>query len=1272
MKIISSGVRDLIRNICEEAKIKGKRADINFLVELHLVKEKVEVIYNGVKIDTLPVLAFKNLFARRNKFYAVAKDNMLGEIEVVRYANLHQHTCYSILDGMGKIPDIVQKTEWASAITDHGVMYGMVQFHKEMKSHGKKPIIGFEAYTESIDGQKEKNHLVLLARNNKGLKNLIKLTSLGFTNFYKKPQLSYDMLRHHNEGVIATSACLGGEIPRALINGNEDLAYKIANELIAIFGKENFFIEIQRHNIAVEKKLNEQLLEMAKKLGVKAIATADSHYVEKEDAYIHEIQLCMQTKKKMNDPTRWRFPGEGYHVHTSEEMEELFNDLPELLDNTLDLVESIDCELELGNVYMPSFPVPEGFKDEEEYFIQLCWEGFDKRFKGTKKDNKEYRERLEFEIGVINKMGFPGYFVIVWDFIRFAKERKILVGPGRGSACGSLVAYCLEITNLDPIKYGLLFERFLNVDRVSMPDIDIDFTDFRREEVINYVREKYGVNAVSRIITFGTLAPRAVIRAVTKVMDKPYSLGDVIAKSIPEEPKMTLKKALDQSQEFANMYENDQEIKEIVDISFRLEGIPRNISQHACGTIISPSAVTDYIPQVLIKNKDTGIIEATTQLIMTECEEMGLLKMDFLGLRTMGVFDRALNYINKKRVFNGEAPITFDDIPLTDVNVYDFISKGQTAGVFQLESPGMTSFMKELFQDAHKYIGVLSKEALYKKGEELFERLVAGISLYRPGPIDEIPNYINFMLNPDQISYEVPELKPILDNTYSVIVYQEQCMFIVRELAGFSKGMADTVRKAMSKKKEEMLEDLGKKFIYGQEDNEGNVVIEGCIRKGIAKEIAKGLWSKMTKFGKYAFNKSHAAGYAVIAVRTGWLAYYYPTEYMCANLNSFISKSDKIKAYMSVCKKKDIEVLAPDVNKSREFFMVEGEAIRFGLMGIKNMGKISLAIIEERDTRGEFGGFQDFAERMAKFHKVDKKVLEALVYSGAVDSFEGTRRAKLFVLDKILAMASQEKKNYNSGQMTIFDIGETFLPKADSFREELKAFKYVKIPEKEEFEKRFKLEKEKEYAGFYVSEHPLDEYNEFINQDGVHEISFLTPEEETFEEEANAQTIDGQEVRIVGILKDIKTYYTKRGNKPLNVFTIEDRTGEIECVAFSNVKAQNEEFIIEGKIVSLDGRIKQDEKGVQIIVKRIIDIDQVGLDNPPKAIVLTGSMNRIQARVQYKRVQNFLNKKEGTIPVVFIFNGKKFEMKEKANFDLNTIITLQGIVGQNNCNQVFK
>ncbi|HCL4480337.1 TPA: DNA polymerase III subunit alpha [Clostridium botulinum] len=470
MKIISNGVRDLIRNICEEAKIKGKEADINFLVELHLVKEKVEVIYNGAKIDTLPVIAFKNLFARRNKFYAVAKDNMLGEIEVVRYANLHQHTCYSILDGMGKIPDIVQKTEWSSAITDHGVMYGMVQFYKEMKSYGKKPIIGFEAYTESIDGQKEKNHLVLLARNNKGLKNLIKLTSLGFTNFYKKPQLSYDMLRHHSEGVIATSACLGGEIPRALINGNEDLAYKIANELIAIFGKENFFIEIQRHNIAVEEKLNEQLLEMAKKLGVKAIATADSHYVEKEDAYIHEIQLCMQTKKTMNDPTRWRFPGEGYHVHTSGEMEELFNDLPELLDNTLDLVESIDCELELGNVYMPSFPVPEGFKDEEEYFIQLCWEGFDKRFKGTKKDNKEYRERLEFEIGVINKMGFPGYFVIVWDFIRFAKERKILVGPGRGSACGSLVAYCLEITNLDPIKYGLLFERFLNVDRVSMPD----------------------------------------------------------------------------------------------------------------------------------------------------------------------------------------------------------------------------------------------------------------------------------------------------------------------------------------------------------------------------------------------------------------------------------------------------------------------------------------------------------------------------------------------------------------------------------------------------------------------------------------------------------------------------------------------------------------------------------------------------------------------------------------------------------------------------------
>lgn len=1110
--------------------------EVNQIVDIELVERgQVKISHKGEVLETLPMVVFNDLFARRNKFKGKIVEN--NRIMPIRYYDLHRHSGYSLLDGLNKIEALVENMEYAGAITDHGVMFGVIDFYKEAKKAGKLPVLGFEAYTETINGDKTRNHLLLLAKNETGFNNLVKLTSMGFANFLKKPHLSYEMLKNHSEGIIVSTACLGGEVPRLLLEGKQDEAKKVCETLISIFGKENFYIEVQRHQIEGEDKINVMLIDLAKRLDVKVIASTDSHYTANDDSYIHEILLCMQTGRTMDDPKRWKFPGTGYHLHSSEEMEEIWSDMPEVLDNTLDLVESINFELELGKVYMPTFAVPPKFKDETEFFEFKCWEGFDKRFKGTNKFNsEEYRDRLQFEIDVIKKMGFPGYFLIVWDFVDFAKRNGILVGPGRGSACGSLVAYALAITEVDPIRYGLLFERFLNPDRISMPDIDMDFDDRRREEVINYVKMKYGENAVSKIITFGTLSARSVVRDVTRTLNKPYILGDAIAKAIPSEPKMTLKKALEQSQEFANMYNNDPEVKEIVDISMKLEGLPKNVSTHACGVLIAPSAVDSYIPQVLIKNKnkDTGIVtyDLVTQYVGPLCEEAGILKMDFLGLRTMGVVGRTLEDVNKKKKIKGLAPVEFLKIPTNDMKVYDFIAKGNTEGVFQLESPGMTSFMKELFQDTHAFLNVLTKDAMYKKGEELFERLIAGISLYRPGPIDEIPNYIANMLNPSKVTYEVSTLEPILKNTYGVIVYQEQVMFIVRELAGFSKGQADYIRKAMGKKKMAILTEYEEYFINGSSEQDKKhpehiLGIKGCIANGIPEGIAKGIWDKMKKFGEYAFNKSHAGGYAEISIRTAWLAFYYPTEYMCATLNSFITKSDKIKTYISVCKKKNIEVLPPHVNVSRQAFTVDEEAIRFGLMGIKNMGKTSTLIIAERDERGEFLSFQDFAERMSKFQKVDKGVLEALVYSGAVDNFPGTRKAKILTIPRILGVAKVEKKVYNSPQISLFEWATE--EKKQDIVDKLNDDKRVDIPDIPEFDKRYKLEKENEYAGFYVTEHPLDDYSPLLTKEGVYEVGLITPSDdsETDEENENSYSLDGEKIKIAGIVKDVKTYYTK-------------------------------------------------------------------------------------------------------------------------------------------------
>ena len=1243
-----------------KVEIQNKNAltlNEGMFLDVRIEEGKLLFSSNGILVDTIEAGETAHVFKRRKSLKAVVHEiyNETLTVEVIRWADLHRHSGFSLLQSSSKIKDIVEKTEYVGALTDSGGMFGVVDYFKQMQKVGKKPILGIELSTESIEGEKKGYPLVLLAMNKTGFKNLVKLTSKSYEHYHANPQVSYDMLKEHAEGVLALSAGLKGEVQDTLAQKGLQHAKEVAQSLSSIYGAEHFYLEIQRHEVEGEEQLNNQLIHLGEELGLKVVATTGSYFTNVEDSEEHDVLLCLKEGTTMDDQNRNMLEGEGYHIHNADEMEELFADMPEALDMTLEIAEKCDVDLELGQVFMPHFDVPTPFTNESEYFAHLCWKGFDKRFEGTEKHtSEEYRERLQFEIDTINRMGFPGYFLIVWDFVDFAKRNNILVGPGRGSACGSLVAYALSITEVDPIDYGLLFERFLNPDRISMPDVDLDFDDVRREEVIDYVKEKYGANAVSRIITFGTLAARAVVRDVTRVTGKPYSLGDRIAKSIPAVPKMTLKKAMVESVEFKKMYDTESDIREVIDMAMKLEGLPRNMSQHACGVIIAPSAVSDYIPQVLMENDDTGMFEPTTQISMSECEEMGLLKMDFLGLRTMGVVGRALTDINPKRLKEGKEEVDFLGIPTDDVKVYDFISKGNTEGVFQLESGGMTSFMKELFQDVHAYLSIKSVNEQKKIGRQLFERTIAGISLYRPGPIDEIPNYVKNMLNTEYITYETPQLESILNTTYGIIVYQEQVMFIVRELAGFSKGQADTIRKAMGKKKTEILDEYEDYFINGND----LMKIKGCIANGIPEEVAKSIWQKMKKFGEYAFNKSHAGGYAEIAVRTAWLSYYYPAEYMTATLNSVITKSDKIKFYLSVCKKKGIEILPPDVNKSGQSFLVDGEAIRFGLMGIKNMGKVAKDVIKERDARGEFKNFQDFAERMAKNFKVDKRMLEALVYSGAVDSFEGTRQAKLSVLPQILESASIEKKNAQSGQLDLF-----------SFSDEFEDFKKVHIPlDMEEFNKKLKLEKEKEFAGFYVTEHPLDEYVEYFEREGVYEVGFLTPSDddelELVEgEEAPTKSsfsYDGETVKIAGIIKDLKIFYTKKDQKPLYVFQIEDKTGDMKAVIFNDQIELNQDKLVEGKVVIVQGKIKQDDFGVQIIVNSMFDIEALANSEKPKAIWV-----KIAEKDQFNEVVKVAEQHPGDLPIFVYYNGKPYKAKETIELNFVTFSKLQELFGEN-------
>lgn len=1210
---------------------------------------------NNEFVQTVKETECLDLFKTRNHFKAIVKGDSL---EVVRYAPLHGHSGYSLLDGASHIHEMVEKAEHQMAITDHGNMFGALDFYKKMKKAGKQPIIGEEFYSENRHGEKLRHHLLLLAETNEGYKNLSKLSSLAYENVYYKPQLTYDWLKQYSKGIVATTGCMSGEVAQAILRDDVKEAEAVIESMVSIFGKNNYFVEIQRHGIDEESVLNSTLLTLAKKYDLKVIATVDSHYTQEEDRNVQEILMCIGTKKQMNDPDRMKFDGGGYHIHSSQEMEELYADMPEVLDNTLDLADRLNMEIELGVYHMPKFDVPAPFKNEETYFVHLCKLGFEERFKGTDKHtDKEYVERLRFEMSVINDMGFPGYFLIMWDVIRFAHSQDILVGPGRGSACGSLVAYVLRITDVDPIEYGLLFERFLNPDRKTMPDIDTDFPDDRREEVIEYTRSKYGSDAVARIVTFTRLTAKAGVRDVTRVLGYPRSLSDKVSKTIPSTPGMTFEKAFEESVEFKGLYDSDEQVKEIVDVAIKLENMPRNTGVHACGLIIAPSAATDFLPQFVQEDKDTKQMIVTTQYNKEEVEEAGLLKMDFLGLRTMGVLSHAIDMVTERRLKNGEDKMDVDGIPLRDLGVYNHISQGKTAGVFQLESPGMTSFMKQLFQD------VKELPQTEDTGRELFERLVAGISLYRPGPIDEIPNYINNMLNSDDISYGIDKMEDVLKTTYGIIVYQEQCMRIVRDLAGFSRGQSDTIRKGMAKKQEDLLNEYGPYFIYGSKENN----IEGCIARGIDEEQAKEIWKKMIKFSKYAFNKSHAVGYSYLSAKTGYLATYYPTEYMTATLNSFINKADKIQKYMAVSKKQNIKILPPDINRSEELFSVDGDSIRFGLKGILSVGKASGRIIEERNARGLFVDFNDFTVRMLTHSTITRTVLESLIFSGALDFFEGTRKEKLMIVDELLNYSKFVRDSNKEDYPTIFALPEF---SNDSLSK-------VRVGTYGEMEKELKLEQERKYAGFYITEHPLDSYKETLKKSKCSEIMGIVDFVEDEMEKKNVETYEPRtRYAIAGVISNLETYYSKKTNEPIKAFDLEDSTGMVSSVAFSTVCQENKELFRNGQIVYAEGYVKADDRGIQFTINQIVDIHEIRRFGDPHCYVLTGARDTAKAREQFKEVRDFCKKlpanRKKVIEIGFIQDGKYFDMKLKVPTGMKTQLELKRIVGDTNVQVKFE
>ena len=1071
------------------------------------------------------------------------------------FAHLHVHTEFSLLDGSNKIKEYVSRVKElgmnSAAITDHGVMYGVIDFYREAKKQGINPILGCEVYVapnsrfdrEITGGDDRYYHLVLLAENEEGYANLTKIVSKGFVEgYYYKPRVDKELLRKYHKGIIALSACLAGEVARFLTKGLYEEAKKTALEYQEIFGEGNFFLELQDHGIPEQGLVNQQLFKMSEETGIELVATNDIHYTYAEDAKPHDILLCIQTGKKLSDENRMRYDGGQYYVKSEEEMLRLFPYAKQALENTQKIADRCHVEIEFGVTKLPKYDVPDGYTSWE-YLQKLCYEGLEKRYGDP---SEELKDRLSYELETIHQMGYVDYFLIVWDFIKYAKDHGISVGPGRGSAAGSIVSYCLEITTIDPIRYQLLFERFLNPERVSMPDIDVDFCYERRQEVIDYVTRKYGKDCVAQIVTFGTLAARGVIRDVGRVMDLPYAYVDSISKMIPQELGITIDKALKMNPDLKKLYDTDETVTNLIDMAKRLEGLPRHCSMHAAGVVICQKPVDEYVP---LSRAADGTI--TTQFIMTTLEELGLLKMDFLGLRTLTVIQNAVLLARRK-----QPELNINQIDYNDQKVLDYIGTGKTDGVFQLESAGMKGFMKEL------------------KPHNL-EDVIAGISLYRPGPMDFIPQYIRGKNDSSSITYDCPQLEPILAPTYGCIVYQEQVMQIVRDLAGYSLGRSDLLRRAMSKKKAAVMEKERKIFIYGDEETG----VPGCIKNGIDEQTANKIYDEMIDFAKYAFNKSHAAAYAVVSYQTAWLKYYFPVEYMAALMTSVIDNPSKVSEYIYACRQMNIKILPPDINKGEANFSVDGGDIRYGLAAIKSIGRpVIKAIVEDREELGLFQNLEDFITRLSAKNILNKRTIENLIKAGALDTLGGTRKQFMSIYVQIVDHVTQEKKNSMVGQMTLFDLV------SEDQKEEFQ----IRMPDVGEYSKETLLAFEKEVLGIYVSGHPLEAYEEKWKKS----ISATTADFQLDEETGHTKVHDGAKEIIGGMITEKNIKHTKT-NQMMAFITIEDLLGTVEVVVFPRDYEKNRDYLEADSKVFVRGRVsEEDDKPSKLICEKIIPFEQ--------------------------------------------------------------------------------
>lgn len=1149
------------------------------------------------------------------------------------FTHLHVHTEYSLLDGSSKIKELTARAKELGmdslAITDHGVMYGVIDFYRAAREVGIKPIIGCEVYVapgsrfdrETVSGEDRYYHLVLLAENDIGYHNLMKIVSKGFVDgFYYKPRVDYEVLETYHEGIIALSACLAGEVQRHLARGMYDEAGKAALHYQEIFGKGNFFLELQDHGIPAQKTVNQGLLRLSRELQMDLVATNDIHYTFAEDEKAHDILLCIQTGKKVTDENRMRYEGGQYYCKSEEEMRKLFSYAQEAIDNTHRIAERCNVEIEFGVTKLPKYDVPEGY-DSWGYLNKLCQDGMAKRYPD---DDGTLQERLKYELGVINNMGYVDYFLIVWDFIHFAKSNDIMVGPGRGSAAGSIVSYCLEITDIDPIRYDLLFERFLNPERVSMPDIDIDFCYERRQEVIDYVVEKYGKEQVVQIVTFGTLAAKGVVRDVGRVLDMAYARCDAIAKMIPGDLGMTLDKALKQSPDLREAYQQDEEVKYLIDMAKRLEGLPRHTSMHAAGVVIGQSAMDEFVP--LSKASDGTI---TTQFTMTTLEELGLLKMDFLGLRTLTVIQDAVRQVERNRGIS----LDMDKIDYNDKGVLAAVGTGKCDGIFQLESSGMKSFMKEL------------------KPENL-EDIIAGISLYRPGPMDFIPRYLKGKNDRGAITYDCPQLESILGPTYGCIVYQEQVMQIVRELAGYTMGRSDLVRRAMSKKKASVMEKERQNFVYG------NVAegVKGCVNNGISEKTANHIYDEMTDFAKYAFNKSHAACYAVVAYQTAYLKHYYPKEFMAALMTSVMDNISKVSEYILTCRQMGINILPPDINEGQSGFSVSGDSIRYGLSAIKSVGRSVVdAIIRERETNGLYVTMDDFVERMGG-KEVNKRTIENFIKSGALDGLPGNRRQKTMVAPEMLDQKNKEKKNALDGQLSLFDFaGE----------EEKEQFQ-ISMPDVPEFPKEELLAFEKEILGIYISGHPMEEYMETWKNSITAKTTDFMVDEET----GQAVVADSARVTVGGMITG-KVVKTTKNGKMMAFVTVEDMVGSVEVLVFPRDYESKRNLLIEDAKVFIQGRtsIGDDPVG-KLICEQVIPFDQV-----PRELWLKFS-DKTQYDERQQQVLDALRTAEGNDTVIIYLEKERAKKVLPANWKVGVnkpmIQTLEQILGEKNVKLVEK